>query len=307
VAVVAYAGGAGVVLPPTSATEQRRILGAIAGLEAGGSTAMGQGIDLAYRLALDTLRDGETSRVVIASDGDANVGVTSPDALTAMIRGYADRGITLTTLGFGQGNYQDFRMEQLANDGDGNYFYVDSADEARRVFVDELASTLEVIARDVKIQVEWNPDAVERYRLIGYENRAIADRDFRNDRVDAGEIGAGHTVTALYQVALRPGGSDRVATVRMRAKPPGADAAATERTYTLPRVAVQPSFAAASPDHRMAVAMAAFAERLRASPHVEGVSYERIAGLVADAVRPGHDEDQEVLELVRRAAALDPQ
>jgi Ca-activated chloride channel family protein len=301
---VAYAGSAGVVLPPTPATDKRTVLGAIDRLESGGSTAMGAGLELAYKLAGDTMRDGDTSRVIIASDGDANVGTTDPVALTKMIRGYADRGVTLTTLGFGEGNYQDHRMEQIANDGDGNYFYVDSLDEARRVFVDELASTLEVIAKDVKIQVEWNPDAVRSYRLVGYENRGIADRDFRNDRVDAGEIGAGHSVTALYVVDLVPNGDDPIATVRLRAKPPGADAPATERTFTLPQGAVQPSFDEASPDHRMAVATATFAERLRNSPYVAGVGLDRIAALTAEAARPGHPGDAEVLELVRRAREL---
>ncbi|MEZ4236287.1 MAG: von Willebrand factor type A domain-containing protein [Myxococcota bacterium] len=306
VAIVTYAGSSGVALPPTSAGDPRAILAALDGLESGGSTAMGAGIELAYRLAGQTLASGSTSRVILASDGDANVGATSLDALLELIRAQADRGVTLTTLGFGEGNFQDFRMEQLADRGDGNYFYVDGLEEARHVFVDELASTLEVIARDVKVQVAWNAEAVQRYRLVGYENRAIADDDFRDDRVDAGEIGAGHTVTALYEVVPQPGAVGPLATVRLRSEPPGAQGEATERAYEVPRAAVQPSFAAASPDHRMAVAVALFAERLRASPHAEGWSYAALADLVAGAMRPGHPEDAEVLELVRRAGALDP-
>lgn len=307
VAIVTYAGSAGVALPPTSATEQARILAAIDRLESGGSTAMGQGIALAYALADDVRREGHTNRVIIASDGDANVGTVRTGTLSELIRGYADRGITLTTLGFGQGNYQDDRMEQLANDGDGNYFYVDGTEEASRIFGDELTSTLEVVAKDVKIQVDWNPDAVGRYRLLGYENRALANEAFRDDAVDAGEVGADHTVTALYAVELVPGMAGPIATVRLRAKAPGVESPATERTFTLPRGALQPSFEASSHDHRMAVATAAFAERLRASPYTAGVTYATIERIARAAASPAVAQDQELLELIRRAEVLDPE
>jgi Ca-activated chloride channel family protein len=304
VSVVTYAGSAGVALSPTSGEHKDVIGEALGELEAGGSTAMGQGIGLAYALAEQTRRDGHVNRVIIASDGDANVGITDVGQLNQMIRGHAEKGITLTTLGFGQGNYQDARMEKLANEGDGNYFYIDNLDEARRVLVEELSSTLEVIAKDVKLQLEWNPHAVRRYRLVGYENRRLQNREFRDDAVDAGEIGVGHTVTALYVVELVPGAADPIATVRLRAKPPGAEAAASERSFVLPRGALQPSFAQSSRDHRMAVAMAAFAERLRGSPFVAGVGYSEIAAIARGAARPDDRGDNELLELVTRAQKL---
>lgn len=302
VAIVAYAGSAGVVLPVTPATDRQAILGSLDRLEAGGSTAMGAGIDMAYRLAHETLRPGHTNRVIIASDGDANVGVTGTGSLSDAIHGYALQGITLTTLGFGQGNYRDARMEQLANDGDGNYYYIDGEEEARHVFVDQLASTLEVVARDVKVQVDWNPETVVRYRQVGYENRALRDEDFRDDTVDAGEVGAGHTVTALYEVERVRGATGDLATVRLRGKPPGADAASTEWTYHLPGAAMQPSFAEASADHRMAVTVATFAELLRHSPHVVGIGYEDIRASAAAAERPGHPEDGQIVELATLAS-----
>ncbi len=305
VAIVAYAGSAGLVLPPTSARNSRQILDALRGLDAGGSTAMGAGIELAYRLAHQTHREGETSRVIIASDGDANIGSIGVDALSELIRGHALDGITLTTLGFGTGNYKDFRMEQLADQGDGNYFYVDGRDEARRIFVDELASTLEVVARDVKVQVVFDPTTVERYRLIGYENRDMADRDFRNDERDAGEMGAGHAVTALYDVVVREGAQGPLLSVSVRAKPPGEDRPAVERKWVMDRSEVVPSFKAASQDHRMAIVAAAFAERLRGSGWANDLSYERLVAVATEAARPGETTDAELVGLIRRAAALD--
>lgn len=306
VAVVAYAGSAGVVLPPTRATDRATIRGALRRLEAGGSTAMGQGIGLAYALAHETRRKGHENRVIIASDGDANVGVVGTGALSEAIRGYALDGITLTTLGFGQGNYQDARMEQLANDGDGNYYYVDSLEEARHVFVDRLASTLEVVARDVKVQVAWNPAVVSEWRQLGYENRALRDQDFRDDAVDAGEVGAGHTVTALYEISrVRGAAETELATVSLRGKPPGEDAPSTEWSYRMPVAALQPSLAASSRDHRMAVGMAAFAEHLRRSPYGATVPVARIEDLVSGAVRPGHPEDGELLGLLAATGRLE--
>ncbi len=304
VALVAYAGSAGVVLPPTRATDHATIEAALRQLQSGGSTAMGAGIDLAYRLAAQVQQPGHVNRVVIASDGDANVGATDPATLIEQIRAHAQRGITLTTLGFGTGNYRDHRMEQLANDGDGNYYYIDSEQEARRIFVDQLTATLQVVARDVKIQVAFSADAVRRYRLLGYENRDIADSDFRVDAVDAGEIGAGHQVTALYVVELADHPTGDLAKVHLRAKPPGPDAPATERTFTLPAYALQPSVEASSADHRMAVAVAAFAERLRHSPYTVGIRLESIARLAEGAARPDHPADAEIVAMIRQAAAL---
>jgi Ca-activated chloride channel family protein len=298
VALVTYAGSAGVVLTPTG--NKPHLLEAIRRLQSGGSTAMGAGIEAAYALAAQRHQPGHTSRVILASDGDANVGVTDTAALSAMIRRYASQGISLTTLGFGDGNLADHRMEQLADDGDGQYLYIDGMEEARHVFVDTLASTLEVVARDVKVQVAWNPEAVLTYRQLGYENRALQNRDFRDDRIDAGEVGAGHVVTAIYEVQLG-GVADLLGTIRLRYKPPGPDAPSTEAAWSLGRDAIVPSFAASSADHRMAVIAGAFAEKLRHSPFAPTLSYAELAGMAAASARPGHPEDGEIRELIGRA------
>ena len=302
VAIVAYAGSAGLVLPPTPMSEKDDVLDAVERLTAGGSTAMGAGIELAYAQADAAYRSGSVNRVIICSDGDANVGVTSHEALTELIGTYAEKGITLTTVGYGQGNYQDTMMERLANDGDGNYFYIDSELEARRVFVDRLTSTMEVIAKDVKIQVEWDADVVSDYRLVGYENRDIADEDFRDDAVDAGEIGSGHQVTALYEVSLTGIRGD-LGTVRVRNKAPGPDAPAVERSYALSSESLRDSFDESSRDFRIAAAAAGFADRLRHNPDGprDWASVERIA---EGAIRAEYPEDAELLELIRKAKEL---
>ncbi|MEE4287976.1 MAG: von Willebrand factor type A domain-containing protein [Erythrobacter sp.] len=200
VSIVVYAGAAGLVLEPTN--DVRAIRRALSELEAGGSTAGGAGLRLAYNIAEDNFIKGGVNRVILATDGDFNVGVSSRDALVEMIESYRDRDITLTTLGFGQGNYNEAMMEQIANKGNGNYAYIDTALEAKKVLGDEMSSTLFTIAKDVKIQVEFNPAVISQYRLVGYENRALREEDFDNDTVDAGDIGAGHQVTAIYEVAL---------------------------------------------------------------------------------------------------------
>ena len=198
VSIVVYAGAAGLVLEPTSDTQ--KIRSALDRLEAGGSTAGGAGLQLAYQIAEDNFIEGGVNRVLIATDGDFNVGQTDRDALVEMIEDKRDSGITLTTLGFGTGNYNEAMMEQIADHGNGNYAYIDSALEAEKVLGDEMGSTLFTIAKDVKIQVEFNPARVSQYRLIGYENRALREEDFDNDKVDAGDIGAGHQVTAIYEI-----------------------------------------------------------------------------------------------------------
>jgi Ca-activated chloride channel homolog len=195
-------------------------------------------------------------------------------------------------------------MERLANEGDGNYFYIDSELEARRVFVDKLTGTLEVIAKDVKIQVEWREDAVRNYRLIGYENRDIADVDFRNDAVDAGEIGSGHQVTALYEVELTSNPSGPLATVRVRNKAPGPDSPAVERVFVLLPEAFKPHIAEGSSDYRIAVAASTFAEILRGSPYVEGVELSTVEALAKTAMRPEYPEDEELVRLIHRAGQL---
>jgi Ca-activated chloride channel family protein len=295
VAIVAYAGSAGVVLDPTPGDQQRRILAAIDNLRAGGSTAMGAGIQAAYDLADQTRAVGHTNRVILLSDGDANVGETRHGPLTDSIRHYAARGIALTTVGVGDGNYRDTTMEQLANDGDGTYVYLDTPEEARRVFVDELPTTLDVLARDVKIQVAWDASVVTWYRLVGYENRDLADADFRRDAVDAGEVNAGHHVTALYEVQLAPGATGPLGTVRLRYKPPGPDAPATEAAWPLTLGPTTPGH-----DLHLAIAAASFAEKLRGG--LPELPWSRVESLAADvAVSP---DEKELLRLIRTAAEL---
>jgi Ca-activated chloride channel family protein len=200
VSIVTYAGSAGIALEPTTATEKAKILAALDQLYAGGSTAGAEGIELAYRLAEQAGIDGGTNRVILATDGDFNVGIDDPDALEDFISDKRASGISLSVLGFGRGNLDDATMQALAQNGNGNASYISSFAEARKVLVEEIGGTLHTIAKDVKIQVEFNPAVVSEYRLIGYESRVLNREDFNNDAVDAGDIGAGHTVTALYEI-----------------------------------------------------------------------------------------------------------
>lgn len=200
VAIVVYAGAAGLVLPSTPASEKEKIISALDRLQAGGSTAGGDGIKLAYKVALENLIEDGNNRVILATDGDFNVGSSSSADMVRLIEEKRDEGVFLTITGFGMGNYKDGRMEQISNAGNGNYFYIDNIKEAKKVFVTEMRATLFTIAKDVKIQVEFNPENVQAYRLIGYENRMLAAEDFNDDKKDAGELGAGHTVTALYEI-----------------------------------------------------------------------------------------------------------
>jgi Ca-activated chloride channel family protein len=230
VAIVVYAGAAGIVLEPTSSRDD--IVESLKRLQAGGSTAGAQGIQLAYNVARRSMIDGGINRVILATDGDFNVGVTDNQALIDMVEREREAGITLTTLGFGTGNYNEAMMEQIADHGNGNYAYIDSPREAQKVLDEELASTLFTIAHDVKIQVEFNPTYVSEYRLIGYENRALREEDFDNDAVDAGEIGSGHQVTALYEI-VPAGGRGWLPDRRYDAnrRPPGAGADNNELAF----------------------------------------------------------------------------
>lgn len=304
VALVTYAGSTQVLLKPTKVSEQRTIHSAIDSLSTGGGTHMSTGMELAYNLASETAVRGHENRVVVLSDGDANIGRTNHEDILAVVGQFAEEGITLSTIGFGMGNYKDVLMEQLANQGDGNYAYIDSQAEADKVFGEDLGGTMLTIAKDVKLQVEFNPDAVIAYRLIGYENRDIADKDFRNDRVDAGEIGSGHDVTALYDVVLRKDASSKeLATVRVRAKKPGADSAAREWATVFDGEMLHSEYAQASKDFQLAYSAATFAELLRGSPYVVEVSFYDVFALASRASR-GLDEDKELLKLIDTAAKL---
>lgn len=282
VALVTYAGAVRLVLPHTGMEKKAQIHDAIASLTAGGSTAMASGIELAYQQATKVLDGQSLSRVVILSDGDANVGPTGPAAILELIAGHVKEGVTVTTVGFGMGNYKDDVMEQFANKGNGNHSYVDSLFEAKRIFQTELGGTLEVIAQDVKLQVDFDPAQVKRYRLIGYENRDIADRDFRNDKVDAGEIGSGHTVTAMYEVELQPGAGDKLCTVRVRAKKPRGTEA-SEAAFPFKASMLSSRFDSASDDFRFTTSVVGAAELFRQSEHARGWNLDAMLEIARSA------------------------
>ena len=305
VAICTYAGGVEKILDPTSIDHKDRILAAIDRLRAGGSTAMGDGLALAYDLAKKTLVRNHVNRIVVLSDGDANVGRTSQDELKKIVRGHRGEGITLSTVGFGSGNYKDAVMEQLADSGDGNYTYIDSEEQSRRFFGEQVDGLLQAIARDVKIQVELDPSVVTTYRLFGYENRDIADRDFRNDKVDAGEVGSGHTVTAMYDVVLKRTDASPV-TVRVRHKTPHGIERADESVFPMPTANLASTFEGASADFRFATAVVGLAEVLRKSPHATEWRLDKIAKIANDASL-GRSERVELVGLVNRAAELSEQ
>ncbi len=313
VAIVVYGSNARMVLPMTPLAERDVILRAIRSLESEGSTNAEAGLKMGYRHAYKRFNPDVNNRVVLASDGVANVGATGPDAILETIERYAEEGITMTAVGFGMGNYNDVLMEQLANKGDGFYAYVDSIDEARKLFVDDLTGTLETIAMDAKVQVEFDPRAVDRYRLIGYENRDVADDDFRNDEVDAGEIGAGHSVTALYEVVMRSDEEDGardveratpLATVYLRWQDPD-HGEVVEISNSLTAADVADEFSEADPGFQLAVTVAEYADVLRASPWSTSTLGEvygeatRIDRLFAD-----DDDVTEFADLVWLAAEL---
>jgi Ca-activated chloride channel family protein len=333
VAIVVYAGAAGLVLPSTPASEKATILAAIDRLQAGGSTAGGAGIQLAYQVAKENFLTEGNNRVILATDGDFNVGVSSTDALVNLVEAKRGDGIFLTTLGFGMGNIKDNRLEQLADKGNGNYAYVDDLMEAKKVFVSEFGGTLFTVAKDVKIQVEFNPETVQAYRLIGYENRLLAKEDFENDAKDAGEVGAGHTVTALYEVvptgapldvelgSVRPfryqntipaGGRshpNELMTVSVRYKQPdGAHSSLIQES-------VSKQAGVAAVDLRFASAVAAYGMILHRSKYVGTFDYDAVLRLASDAVgtdREGYRADfiemvKQTKAIVRKVAARDKQ
>ncbi len=302
VAIATYAGRVARILEPTRASSARRIHAAIDSLNSGGSTAMSSGIEIAYEMAMESFEEGAENRVIIMSDGDANVGRTSWDSMLSQIKGYADKGVTLSTIGLGQGNYRDTLMEQLANKGDGNNFYVDTQKESDKIFGEKISGTMITVARDVKIQVEFNSESVAAYRLLGYENRDIADRDFRNDKVDAGEVGSGHSVTALYEVVLNEGYSEELATVRLRYEKPGADGKAKEIAIPFEDSALAETVDQANSSLQLAYAAATFAEVLRQSPHAAEVNLKALEEMARGASR-GEDA-QELAKLISTANRL---
>lgn len=319
IAIVAYAGSAGLVLPSTSGNNKATILAALDRLEAGGSTNGGAGIELAYATAQQNAVPGGVNRVLLATDGDFNVGTVSIDALESLVRAKRQSGIALTTLGFGRDNYNDELAEHLADIGNGNHAYIDRLDEARKVLVEEMSSTLLTIASDVKIQIEFNPTVVAEYRLLGYENRALNREDFNNDQVDAGEIGAGHDVTALYELTLVGSGAVQVDPLRYAAAstntPSGAELAWLKLRYKpkadapsrLIEQAIRRDSQRATPSSRLHLAAnaAAFAELLRGDGRLGAYSWRELQANLQAQRSEGDASQAEVLaDLVNRAAAL---
>ena len=308
IGLVIYGSRGDVLLEPT--TSREAIRRAIDRLVPNGSTNAEEGLDLAYGLARRYYREGDINRLILCSDGVANVGRTGPESILNRIRREADEGIELTTVGFGMGNYNDALMEQLADQGDGSYAYVDTLDEARRIFVEKLTGTLQTIASDAKVQVEFNPEAVSRYRLIGYENRDIADERFRDDTVDAGEIGAGHAVTALYEIKLHEGVSRRarLATLRLRYRSKATDQI-VETAMDLSRRNLSESWEGSATSVQLSSLAAEFAEILKGSYWAKDSDldelYRRLRPLADELVRD--EETQDLLYLVERARRLQPE
>lgn len=306
VAIVTYSDSGQIVLPPTSVEQRDVIIDAIESLQPSGSTNLEAGLRTGYDLASEAFQNGGINRVVLASDGVANVGLTDPDGLAAMIRDDADRGIQLVTVGVGMGSFNDVVMEQLADQGDGFYAYVNDEQEAEKLFSDDLVSTLLTVAIDGKIQVEFNPDVVEEYRLIGFENRAVLDQDFRNDAVDAGELGAGHQVTALYELKLVDGigglasnGNDQLGTAQLRWEDPE-ERSVRETRLVLTSNIIEDRWSDTEDDFRLAVTVAAYAELLRESPHTGDVSLTQVAE-EAESLSSGSGSIAELAELIRQA------
>jgi Ca-activated chloride channel family protein len=326
VAIAVYAGASGLVLPSTPASQKQTILDSLDRLSAGGSTNGGAGIELAYKVAKENFIKGGVNRVILATDGDFNIGVTNQGGLTRLIEEKAKGGTFLTVLGFGMGNYKDSTLEKLADKGNGNYGYIDTFKEARKVFADQINSTLVTIAKDVKIQVEFNPALVKAYRLVGYENRMLKSEDFNNDKKDAGEIGAGHTVTALYQivpVGKEIGGdgtsvdalkyqaptnlsdlanTGELMTVKLRYKKPAEN---KSKLIQVPVAMADKSFGSASDDFRFAASVASFGMLLRDSAHKGNATFAQVIENANNAKgKDSYGYRTELIDMVRTAKSL---
>jgi Ca-activated chloride channel family protein len=323
ISIVVYAGAAGVVLEPTPGNQKTKILEALNQLEAGGSTAGGAGISLAYQLAEENFARDKVNRIILATDGDFNVGVVDADSLEDFVARKRKTGIYLTILGFGEGNYNDVIAQKLAQAGNGVAAYIDTLNEARKVLVREFRSTLFPIAKDLKFQVEFNPAVVAEYRLIGYETRLLNREDFNNDQIDAGDIGSGHTVTALYELSLvgsdarliddlryQPapaisGSADELAFVRLRYKLPNEEESRLIE-QAVPANDAYPCFESTPRDARFAAAVAAFGQKLQRAGYTDDYAYEEIIALA----QPAKGDDPfgyraEFINLVRAAARID--
>ena len=314
VAIVVYAGSSGLVLPSTPGNQKEKINAALECLQAGGSTAGSAGLKLAYQVAETNFIEDGNNRIILATDGDFNVGPSSNAEMERMIEVYRDKGISISVTGFGMGNYKDDKMEIIADKGNGNYSYIDNLLEARKVFINEFSSTLYTIAKDVKIQIEFNPVFVKEYRLVGYENRLLNEEDFDNDKKDAGELGAGHTVTALYEIVPVNDGTDQLrkliyqqsttlpdasetielATIKFRYKKPDGDKSIL-MVETIPHTALP--IGQTSDNFRFSAAVAGFGMLLRDSEYKGSMDYNQVLALARAS--KGKDQDAENTELAR--------
>lgn len=308
VAIVTYSGDSGILLDPTSVRDRDEILDAIDDLRAGGSTNLQAGLDTGYELARDAFRDDGVNRVIVASDGLANAGITDVDALSQRLRDDADAGIGLVTIGYGMNGFNDTMMEQLADQGDGFYSYIDAIDQAERLFSDELTATLITAAIDAKVQVEFDDDVVDEYRLIGYENRGVRDNNFRNDQIDAGELGAGHQATALYEIVFdRDVSIDsraELGVVRLRWEDPETGDV-TEIDEDIDMRDIEERWTSTPADFQQATVVAAFAEILRDNPYADEVDLDDLAA-EADSLSRYVDTDEfdEFADMVEMALRL---
>ncbi|MDH5474567.1 MAG: DUF3520 domain-containing protein, partial [Cyclobacteriaceae bacterium] len=315
VAIVVYAGAAGLVLPSTSGRDKNTILNALNNLQAGGSTAGGAGIKLAYNVAKENFKPEGNNRVILATDGDFNIGESSNAGMERLIEQKRDEGVFLTVLGFGMGNYKDSKMETIADKGNGNYAYIDNILEAKKVLVNEFGGTLFAIAKDVKLQIEFNPAKVQSYRLIGYENRALRNEDFNNDKKDAGELGAGHTVTAMYeiipigvrsefspvdklkyqktQIDPKSVNSNELMTIKLRYKQPNGS---KSKLIEHPLLDQQINLENTSDNFRWAAAVAEWGMLLRDSEFKGDANFDQILQLAKNA--KGKDEQGYRIELI---------
>ncbi len=326
ISIVVYAGASGLVLPPTSGNDKNKIMEALERLESGGSTAGAAGIQLAYQTAESTFIKNGNNRIILATDGDFNIGTSSTSELVRLIEEKRKSGVFLSILGFGMGNYKDGRMEQLADNGNGNYAYIDNFEEAKKVFVQEMGGTLHTIAKDVKLQIEFNPAHVKEYRLVGYENRKLKNEDFNNDQKDAGDLGSGHTVTAIYEII--PTGSEKTSaskvdalkyqdrsvkrwtkidpdwmTIKLRYKKPNEDVSKLlEVTAKDNGISLQ----ATSNNFRFSAAVASFAMILRDSQFKGNATYDNISEMAQGAIgKDEHGYRKEFLDLIQKAKQAD--
>jgi Ca-activated chloride channel family protein len=306
VGIAVYASRGQKILDHTSIKDKDKILYAIESLRTSGSTYAEEGLKIGYQMASENFKKGAINRIILCSDGVANVGRTGADEILREIRKYVEQGITLTTVGFGMDNYNDILMEKLGDKGNGHFSYVDNLEQAKRIFMQNLTGTLQVIARDVKIQVDFDPDKVRSYRLLGYENRDVEDDKFRDDKEDGGEIGSGHDVTALYEVKFKDGASGKFATVYMRYKDPDFVDEVTEVNFPINRNDLRVEFSEATNSFKLAVCAAEFAEILRESFYSKDANFADLLDLAQElsGEMKGNDDVIEFTALISRAKKL---